>query len=67
MIDPQAQARRAAHAHAGLLRRQRHARFVHHEPVGGALLGLESAQGRTGGKQTYFWVLFPSLLASAVA
>jgi H+/Cl- antiporter ClcA len=37
------------------------------EPVGGALLGLESAQGGTGGKQTYFWVLFPSLLASAVA
>ena len=37
------------------------------EPVGGALLGLESAQGSPGGKQTYFWVLFPSLLASAVA
>ncbi len=36
-------------------------------PIGGALLGLESAQGGTGGKQTYFWVLFPSLLASAVA
>jgi H+/Cl- antiporter ClcA len=37
------------------------------EPVGGAILGLESAQGGPGGKQTYFWVLFPSLLASAVA
>jgi H+/Cl- antiporter ClcA len=37
------------------------------EPMGGAILGLESAQGGTGGKQTYFWVLFPSLLASAVA
>jgi H+/Cl- antiporter ClcA len=37
------------------------------EPVGGAILGLESAQGGAGGKQTYFWVLFPSLLASAVA
>jgi H+/Cl- antiporter ClcA len=37
------------------------------EPVGGAILGLESAHGGTGGKQTYFWVLFPSLLASAVA
>jgi chloride channel protein, CIC family len=37
------------------------------EPVGGALLGLESAQGGTSDKQTYFWVLFPSLLASAVA
>ncbi|HSN78343.1 MAG TPA: chloride channel protein [Anaerolineae bacterium] len=36
-------------------------------PFGGALLGLESAQGSTSGKQTYFWVLFPSLLASAVA
>ena len=36
-------------------------------PIGGALLGLESAQGGTGGRQTYFWVLFPSLLASAVA
>jgi H+/Cl- antiporter ClcA len=37
------------------------------EPVGGAILGLESAQGGTSGKQTYFWVLFPSLLSSAVA
>lgn len=37
------------------------------EPMGGAILGLESAQGGTSGKQTYFWVLFPSLLASAVA
>ncbi len=36
-------------------------------PFGGALLGLESAQGGAGGMQTYFWVLFPSLLASAVA
>ena len=36
-------------------------------PFGGALLGLESAQGGAGGKQTYFWVLFPSLLASAVS
>ena len=36
-------------------------------PFGGALLGLESAQGGLGGLQTYFWVLFPSLLASAVA
>ena len=33
----------------------------------GPILGLESAQGGTGGKQTYFWVLFPSLLSSAVA
>lgn len=36
-------------------------------PFGGALLGLESAQGGTGGLMTYFWVLFPSLLASSVA
>ena len=36
-------------------------------PFGGAILGLESAQGGTSGKQTYFWVLFPSLLSSAVA
>ena len=36
-------------------------------PFGGALLGLESAQGGTSGKIAYFWVLFPSLLASAVA
>ena len=36
-------------------------------PFGGAILGLESAQGGTGGKQAYFWVLFPSLLSSAVA
>jgi H+/Cl- antiporter ClcA len=36
-------------------------------PFGGALLGLESAQGDTQRRQAYFWVLFPSLLASAVA
>jgi H+/Cl- antiporter ClcA len=36
-------------------------------PFGGALLGLESAQGGTGGLHGYFWVLFPSLLASASA
>ncbi len=36
-------------------------------PFGGALLALESAQGGTTGRQVYFWTLFPSLLASAVA
>ncbi len=36
-------------------------------PFSGALLGLESAQGGPGGLLTYFWVLFPSLLASSVA
>ena len=36
-------------------------------PFGGALLGLESAQGGSSGRILYFWVLFPSLLASAVA
>ena len=37
-------------------------------PFGGALLGLESAQGGvTAIDRRYFWVLFPSLLASAVA
>jgi len=36
-------------------------------PFSGALLGLESAQGGPGGRKTYFWVLFPSLLSSAVA
>ena len=36
-------------------------------PFGGALLGLESAQGGPGGLLTYFWVLFPALLASSVA
>ena len=36
-------------------------------PFGGALLGLESAQGGVTGKAAYFWVLFPSLLASAVS
>ena len=36
-------------------------------PLSGALLGLESAQGGPGGRRTYFWVLFPSLLSSAVA
>lgn len=37
------------------------------EPFGGALLGLESAQGGAGGQKTYIWVLFPSLLASGAA
>jgi H+/Cl- antiporter ClcA len=36
-------------------------------PFGGAILGLESAQGGTGGRMAYFWVLFPSLLSSGVA
>jgi len=36
-------------------------------PFGGALLSLESAQGGATGAQLYFWGLFPSLLASAVA
>ena len=36
-------------------------------PFSGALLGLESAQGGPGGRKTYFWVLFPSFLSSAVA
>jgi H+/Cl- antiporter ClcA len=36
-------------------------------PFGGALLGLESAQGGVTGKAAYFWVLFPSLLSSAVS
>jgi chloride channel protein, CIC family len=36
-------------------------------PFGGALLGLESAQGGVTGMTLYFWALFPSLLASAVS
>jgi chloride channel protein, CIC family len=36
-------------------------------PFGGALLGVESAQAGVSGGQLYFWVLFPSLLSSAVA
>ncbi len=36
-------------------------------PFGGALLSLESTQGGVTGKMAYFWVLFPSLLASGVA
>jgi H+/Cl- antiporter ClcA len=36
-------------------------------PFGGALLGMESAQGGVTGRSTYFWLLFPSLLASAVS
>jgi H+/Cl- antiporter ClcA len=36
-------------------------------PFGGALLGLESAQSGMTGRMIYFWGLFPSLLASAVA
>jgi chloride channel protein, CIC family len=36
-------------------------------PFSGALLSLESAQGGATGASLYFWTLFPSLLASAVA
>jgi H+/Cl- antiporter ClcA len=36
-------------------------------PFGGALLSLESSQSGMPGGQIYFWGLFPSLLASAVA
>ncbi len=36
-------------------------------PFGGALLSLESAQGGMAGMTIYFWGLFPSLLAAAVA
>ena len=36
-------------------------------PFGGALLSLESAQGGVTGSMLYFWTLFPTLLASAVA
>ena len=36
-------------------------------PFSGAILGMESAQGGFSGLTMYFWVLFPSLLASAVA
>jgi len=38
------------------------------QPLGGAVLGMESAQGGSGdNRKDYFWVLFPSLLASAVS
>ena len=36
-------------------------------PIGGPLLALEGAQGGVAGLTIYFWVLFPSLVASAVA
>src|SRR5690606_6447918 len=36
-------------------------------PFGGAILGLESAQGSASGRMAYFWVLFPSLVSSGVA
>jgi H+/Cl- antiporter ClcA len=36
-------------------------------PFAGALLSLESAIGGASGPMVYFWALFPSLLASAVA
>jgi H+/Cl- antiporter ClcA len=37
-------------------------------PLGGAVLGLEAAQGGSGeDRKEYFWVLFPSLVASAAA
>ena len=36
-------------------------------PFGGSLLALETAQGGESGNKVYFWGLFPSLAASAVA
>ncbi len=36
-------------------------------PFAGALLGLEAASDDPGRRNTYFWILFPSLLASSVA
>jgi H+/Cl- antiporter ClcA len=36
-------------------------------PVGGPLLALESARGGGAAPSLYFWVLFPSMLASATA
>jgi H+/Cl- antiporter ClcA len=36
-------------------------------PISGPLLALEGAQGGAAGLTVYFWVLFPSLVASAVA
>ncbi len=36
-------------------------------PFAGSLLALESSQGGESGKKAYFWGLFPSLMASAVA
>jgi len=36
-------------------------------PVGGPLLALESARGGGGIPTLYFWILFPSMLASATA
>jgi H+/Cl- antiporter ClcA len=36
-------------------------------PIGGPLLALEAAQGGATGPTLYFWLLFPSLVASAVA
>ena len=36
-------------------------------PFAGSLLALESSQGGETGKKVYFWGLFPSLMASAVA
>lgn len=36
-------------------------------PIGGPLLALESARGAGGLPSLYFWVLFPSMLASATA
>ena len=36
-------------------------------PVGGPLLALESARGGGAMPSLYFWILFPSMLASATA
>lgn len=35
-------------------------------PIGGPLMALEGAQGGSSGLLLYFWILFPSIIASAV-
>lgn len=35
-------------------------------PIGGPLMALEGAQGGAAGLTLYFWILFPSIVASAV-
>ena len=51
----------------GLFRRQQHARRLHHLALQRGAVGPGIGARRPGGMATYFWVLFPSLLASAVA
>ena len=46
---------------------ERHAGCLYHQSIRRGAVGLGVGPGRSDGSSRYFWVLFPSLLASAVA